>query len=117
VSCPQGQPSPDLASQGAGDDACFVDDGAIVSPPVCGQCQTRPPADVVHCSCRCGPVAGEAPDPAADYCRCSDGFSCEPLIGLGADAGSYCVRDDLPEIECGEVDGFWSPQCAGIPAP
>jgi hypothetical protein len=47
----------------------------------------------IHCSCRC-----DGPDPAARYCQCPEGFSCEPLPGdpQHALAGSYCMRSDQP---------------------
>jgi hypothetical protein len=50
--------------------------------------------DTVYCSCRC-----TGPDPAAKYCECPSGYSCEPLVrelglpGKAELAGSYCVKN------------------------
>ena len=110
VTCPYGQE--------VGESDCKTTDGAGVQGPVCGQCQSRPPAQTVMCSCKCGNVVGGLSD--GELCECPSGFSCEELVAVGPDAGAYCVRDGTQfetDSVCGDVAGFWAPQCDGLPAP
>ncbi len=127
VTCAEGQPPPIACANdgdcpnGDCDDGfcgaqCLAGD-APVTTPVCGQCGDRTAAEAVHCSCLCGPPPGEDPDPTRAYCSCPGGFVCEPLARWGDLAGSYCVREPpTTEASCGSVEGFWAPQCAGIPS-
>lgn len=119
--CKLNDPSP------ADDGRCYIpgtEDPVAVS--VCGQCSGRPADRSVYCSCRCGSPSQNAPegDDNFNFCDCPDGFVCEevrPNVGLG-DAqltGKFCVKEGtqfVDELECGDVTGFWGPQCNGTPA-
>jgi hypothetical protein len=98
-----------------------------VAVSVCSQCSNRADDKAVYCSCRCGPPSENAPEADDNYnfCDCPEGFTCEEIrrnVGLG-DAqltGKFCVKDGTQytdESICGDVFGFWAPQCAGTPPP
>lgn len=98
-----------------------------VAAPVCGWCEDRVPEKGVYCSCRCGPPeegAAEADD-NFNFCDCPEGFICDEVrknVGLGDAqvAGKYCIRDGTKftdeATDCGNVSGFWAPQCNGLPS-
>ncbi len=118
--CKPTEPDPET------DARCYIpgtEDPVAVS--VCGQCEGRKAADAVYCSCRCGSPSENPPDGDENFnfCDCPDGFSCEEVrrnVGLG-DAqltGKFCVRQGTiyeNELQCGDVVGFWAPQCNGTP--
>jgi hypothetical protein len=110
------------------DDRCYIPGtNDPVAVPVCGWCEKRTPEQAVYCSCRCGPPdtgATEADD-NFNFCDCPEGFTCDEVrknVGLGDAqiAGKYCVREGTQftdeATDCGEVQGFWAPQCNGLPA-
>lgn len=116
-----------LTDPSPGDDGrCYIpgtEDPVAVS--VCAQCSGRPAERAVYCSCRCGSPSENPPegDENFNFCDCPEGFVCEEVrrnVGLG-DAqltGKFCVRENTQytdELECGDVLGFWGPQCNGTP--
>ena len=116
-----------LTDPSPGDDGrCYVpgtEDPIAVS--VCGQCDGRKAEDAVYCSCRCGSPSENPPegDENFNFCDCPEGFVCEevrPNVGLGDPqlTGKFCVREGTSyenELQCGDVVGFWGPQCNGTP--
>jgi hypothetical protein len=110
------------------DARCYVPGTDIpIAVPVCSQCAagTRDAANAVYCSCRCGsPVDGESEaDENFNFCDCPEGFTCEEIrknVGLGDAqvAGKYCIKQGTQftdETTCGQVQGYWGPQCNGTP--
>jgi len=92
VSCPYGQDGPG-ASPG-----CYIpgtpkSNATQIQAQVSSQLKNRRPDDAVYCSCRC-----DGPDPAARYCDCPSGFTCQKLVqdigkGHAQLSGSYCVKE------------------------
>lgn len=111
------------------EDKCFVPGTKVpIATSVCAQCSSRPAADTVYCSCRCGIADGEKEDPDDNFnfCECPEGFVCSevrPNVGLGDVqlTGKYCIKDgteyiDETKTSCGPVvtDGFLdTSQCDG----
>jgi hypothetical protein len=95
VTCPTGQ-SADQIAAGAGVCTVSNSEGGVeaVSVPVAPQCEDRPAADAVFCTCSC---AGD--NPSLDYCACPDGFTCQQILAAGSRLGdpnlgnSFCIRD------------------------
>ncbi len=108
------------------DGRCYIpgtEDPVAVS--VCGQCGDRGADRAAYCSCRCGSPTENAPegDDNFNFCDCEEGFKCDEVrrnVGLG-DAqltGKFCIKENSQygdELDCGEVTGFWGPQCNGTP--
>jgi hypothetical protein len=130
VTCPYGQQS--FQNQGTnGAQACKTPIGQDVSGTVDGKqggandpfvdsvnkdtvppnCQNRPAANSVYCSCRCANVAGKTDD-GFNYCTCPDGFECKQLVSsIGANleglTGAYCIKSgtEYPQnFVCTECD-------------
>jgi hypothetical protein len=95
VTCPSGQTADEIAA-GAGVCTVFNSEGGVeaVSVPVPPQCQNRPAADAVYCTCSC---AGD--NPSLDYCACPEGYTCQRILAAGSRLGdptlgnSFCIRD------------------------
>jgi hypothetical protein len=94
VSCPYGQPDPEVNAdppQGR----CYVPSSSdLVERPVAAQLMERRAEATVYCSCRC-----EGPDAKANYCECPSGYTCAPLVpdlGLGQAqlVGKYCLKNN-----------------------
>lgn len=102
-------------AENAGKGCCVPGTGQPVAEAVCGQCASRPPADTVYCTCRCGEPDGMPLDPTRSYCVCPSGFSCTEIRALGLDdasPGKFCFKDgtDLDEgNRCPTVRGFDAP--------
>lgn len=95
VTCPSGQTAEQIA---AGDGVCTVtnSEGGVepVTVPVQPQCQNRPAADAVYCTCSC-----DGDNPSLDYCACPEGFTCQKLLQYVPNlpqvdwGNSFCIRD------------------------
>lgn len=113
-----------ISRQCADFNACAVSSGdRQVVLPVCAQCETgstRSASNAVYCSCVCGAADG-APE-RGPYCDCPDGFVCAGLAldGAASPAAKYCIKKETQYIDgrsCGEVQGYWGPECDGTPPP
>lgn len=105
VSCPYGQATANAnqcflpgASKAQPDPSLAVT--AVVSP----QLLERRPEQAVYCSCRC-----DGPDPAARYCQCPSGFTCQKLVqdigkGKAQLAGSYCIKEGTEVTDIQKVN-------------
>lgn len=105
-----------------------------VAVPVCSQCAAtgaaaetlRHAENTVYCSCRCDVADGEEKDENFNFCKCGEGYVCQEIrknVGLGDKqiTGKYCVKQgsEYPgeakaALACGQVQGYWGPQCAGL---
>lgn len=113
-------------AENAGKSCCAGTTDTPVNGEVCGQCEKgsgRNADEDIYCSCRCGPVDGEAPD-GSEYCACPSGFECSvgwPGTGLGDQllTGKYCIKQGTAYTDpgqCGSVSGHLSSSCVGTPA-
>lgn len=94
----------------------FVD--SVNKDTVAPNCENRPAANSVYCSCRCQNVDGKTDD-GANYCTCPDGFQCTQLIssiGLSFEGltGAYCIKSgtafNAQSFECTSCDPT-DPKC------
>ncbi len=105
--------------------SCYVPGTQIpITQPVCSQCAADSKRDAdhaVYCSCRCGVAEGEQEDENFNFCECPDNFECKEIrknVGLGdvQITGKYCIKlgtEWVDETRCGQVQGWWGPQCHG----
>jgi hypothetical protein len=96
TSCPYGQSADGAVPEGAA--ACSIPGSdAAIRAAVLPWCSSRPPSDVVTCSCRCADLAGGTDD-SGTFCSCPAGFTCTQLLsslGAGLDTsltGAYCLK-------------------------
>jgi hypothetical protein len=138
TTCPYGQdktatalPAVDGASGGSFPDGigpCVTPKGAPVTGDPLGdpydlaqvppQCLDRPASKVVFFSCRCANADGKTDD-GADYCSCSNGTKCQPLVPpTGAGMGltqMYCIPPGISYDPSSACLGACDPRATTCP--